>query len=67
MSLMITPGFKASTFIVSSLAIGQSFIELILIVTVALVKQDVEGSGSVIWYSKVTISGPGGVIWVGGV
>ena len=48
-------GFVASTFIVSSLAIGQSLIELILIVTVAFDEHAVEGSGSVISYSKVTI------------
>ena len=43
---MIIAGLVASTFIVSSLAIGQSFIEFILIVTVALDEHEVDGSGS---------------------
>ena len=57
---------SASTKIVSLFAIGQSLIEFILIVTVALSEQLVDGSVSVISYSNVTISGPGGSICVGG-
>ena len=66
-SLIISSSDVASTYIVSSFATGQSFIEFILIVTVALSEQFVDGSGSVIWYSKVTICGPGGLICAGGV
>ena len=44
-SLIISSSEVASTYIVSSFATGQSFIEFILIVTVALSEQFVDGSG----------------------